>query len=342
MAPSSTPAKSGSFRPFVWIAVVTLLLAAALSGAWYYLASQLDRAVRAGIETAAGEGVRIGCENQAVFGYPFRLGLRCDALDIDAPAKSFRADGGALRTAAQIYQPNRVVAELDGPLNVTAAGMPPFEVSWALAQSSTSFWTEGLDHFALVLEAPKIALHEPAGARQPLVQSEHVEVHARRRDQALDLALSDRAVKLLAPELAAVPVFDVTADLTVEGAADWLAGRRTGRTLGEALAGRSGEIRTLGIALAGTAGSVSVSGPFSVDDDRRISGDFAVAMANVDGIVALVSAAAPQFAGIAGSVASGIAFAGRTENGKTTMQITVRNGTASLGLIPLGKLPTLD
>lgn len=341
MAPSSMPAKSGSFRPFVWIVVVALLLAAVLSGAWYYLAGQLDRAVRAGIETAGGEGVRIGCENQAVFGYPFRLGLRCDALDIDAPAKDFRADGGALRTAAQIYQPNRVVAELDGPLNVTAAGMPPFEVSWTLAQSSTSFWTEGLDHFALVLDAPKIALHQPAGARQPLVQSERVEVHARRRDQALDLAVSDTAVKLLAPDLAAVPVFDVAADLTVEGAANWLAGRREGRTLGEALAGKSGEIRSLRIALAGAAGSVAVSGPFSVDADRRISGDFAVAVENAEGVIATVSTVVPQLASLAGTIGSALGFLGRTENGRTTIALAVRSGEASLGIIRW-KIPPLE
>jgi hypothetical protein len=341
MAPSSLPAKSGS-RPFVWIALVALLLAAALSGAWYYLANQLDRAVRAGIETAGGQGVRIGCANQSVFGYPFRLGLRCDALDIDAPAKNFRADGGALRTAAQVYQPNKVVAELDGPLNIAAEGMPPFEVTWTLAQSSTSFWTAGIDHFALVMEAPQIALNQPAGARQPVVRSDHIEVHARRRDQALDVAITDKAIKLLAPELAAVPAFDVTADVTVEGAADWLAGRREGQTLGDALAGKSGEIRTLAVALAGTAGSLALSGPFSIADDRRISGDFSVVVDNAESIVALVSTAAPQLAGIAGSIASGIAFAGRTENGKTTIQISVRNGNAALGIIPLGKIPPLE
>lgn len=342
MAPSSLPVKNRSFRPFVWIALVAVLLAAALSGAWYYLANQLDRAVRAGIETAGGQGVRIGCENQSVFGYPFRLGLRCDALDIDAPEKNFRADGGALRTAAQIYQPNKVVAELDGPLTIAASGMPPFEVTWALAQSSTSFWTAGIDHFALVLEAPKIALNQPAGARLPMVQSDHVEVHARRRDGALDVAVTDRGIRLMAPQLAAVPAFDVAADVTVEGAADWLAGQREGQTLGDALAGKSGAIRTLSIVLPGAAGSATVSGPFSVDAEKRVSGDFTVVVADVEGVVSLVTAAAPQLAGLASTVASGIAFAGRTENGKTTIQITVRDGKAALGMIPLGRIPRLD
>jgi hypothetical protein len=342
MTQSSDETASGARRAFAWIVVVVVVLAAALTGAWYYLANRLDIAVRAGIETAGGQGVGITCDNRAVFGYPFRLGLRCDALHVNAPAKDLRADGGELRTAAQIYQPNKVIAELDGPLMIDAPAAPPLDIRWRLAQASMTFWTEGLDHFALVLQEPVVALSEPAGGSRALVQSDHVEVHARRREGSLDLAVTDRGVRVLGPALETLPVFDASLDLTVDGAADWLSGRRIGTTPGEALAGRSGTLRSLRLALTGDGGgSAEVSGPFRFADDHTVSGQFDIVVTDPGAIAALVAEIAPQAAPIAGSIASGIAFAGKTENGRTTIRITVTDGQAMLGVIPLGALPPL-
>ena len=122
----------------------------------------------------------------------------------------------------------------------------------------------------------------------------------------------------------------------------WMAFPREGQTLGDALAGKSGAIRNLSVALPGAPANAAVSGPFSIDAEKRVSGDFTVVVTDIEGIVTLVSTAAPQLEGVAGSIASAAGFVGRTENGKTTLQITVREGKASLGIIPLGQIPRLD
>ncbi|MBC8129599.1 MAG: DUF2125 domain-containing protein, partial [Rhizobiaceae bacterium] len=278
MVPSSASETGRASRAFLWIAVVAMVLAAGLSLAWYVMANRLDAAVKTAIETAGGQGVRLDCRNQAVFGYPFRLGLRCDALQIEASESNFAARGGELRTAAQIYRPTRIVAELDGPFALSAEGTPPFRIDWTLAQASADFWTEGLDRLSVVLDEPGIAAG-PVGAIQPLARSERIEFHARRRDQALDIAFLDRAIKAADPALAALPAFDISGDLTIEDAADWLSGERSGETLGQALAGKSGAVRSLRIALSsardgtGTSlpGSGEISGLFSVAEGGRLS-----------------------------------------------------------------------
>lgn len=335
-------------RAFVWIAIVAVTLAALLTVAWYVLAGRLDAAVRQSVSRMADRGVVTDCADQAVFGYPFRLGLSCARVAVDAPGAGLRASGGALKTAAQIYRPNQVVAELAGPLAIDAAGFPPMEMRWSLAQASASFWTQGLDRVSLAIDEPVIALGETS-ALVPLARSERLETHARRREDSLDLAVVDRGVKLLAPSLASLPTFDVGADATIDDAAGWLSGTAAGLTLGEALAGKSGTIRSLRVAIAGgeaaatqeASGSVDVSGPFSIDAQRQVSGQFDLVVSDAPAIAALVSALAPDLAGIAGSVASGIAFAGRTENGRTTVRIDVDQGNASLGVIPLGSIPPL-
>ncbi|GGE13494.1 hypothetical protein GCM10011390_35740 [Aureimonas endophytica] len=343
MAASSARRPGGARRAFVAVAAIAILLAAALSGVWYYLANRLDGAVQAAIEAAAGTGTTIACERQEVFGYPFRLGLRCEAVGVEAPAKELKAAAGALRTAAQVYDPSRIVAELDGPLLLDTPKTPPLDIRWRLFQASAHFWTEGVDRLALVIEGPDVALAGRAGTRTTLATSDHLEVHARRNGADLDFALSDDGVKAAQPELASLPPFGVAADLSVTGAADWLSGERPGDTLGEALRGRAGTIRSLKLAFAGTgAGSAEVSGPFSVDGDGQISGRFAIALTDPAAIADLAGRLVPEAEGIAGTIASGIGLVGRTENGRTLVEIDVKRGRASLGFIPLGKLPQIE
>lgn len=350
--PASTAVESRRGRTaFLGVAIVAILLFAALSGAWYYLAGRLDQATTDLLRQAQEQGVVVSCDNREVFGYPFRLGLRCGAIGFEDPQRGTRATAGALRTAGQIYDPTRFVAELDGPLVVDTAQTPPLDLRWRLAQASAHLWTQGLDRFALVVEAPEIALAEPAADRRPLARSDHVELHLRRNGEALDLAVSDAGIQLLAPALAALPRFDLSADATIEGAAGWLAGQSVGQTLGEALAGRNGTIRALRIgqspsgaapaALPGAPASAEVSGPFQVAPDGAISGDFQIALSDPAGIADLVGALNPRLAGTARTIASAVGMAGRPVDGRTVIDITVRDGRAALGFIPLGTIPPL-
>lgn len=356
MPASTTHDLSRSRKAFVWIAAVAILLAAALSGAWYYLAGRLDAAAGEILRQAESQGVLVSCDDREVFGYPFRLGLRCAALGLDDAANGTRATAGALRTAGQIYDPTRFVAELDGPLLIDTAGSPPLDLRWGLAQASAHLWTEGLDRFALVVDAPEIALAEPAAGRRPLARSDRIELHLRRRGEALDVAASDAGISLLEPALAGVPRFDVSADATIEGAAGWLGGAAVGETLGQALAGRSGTIRALRIGLAAPSAadglaaragapaglaSAELSGPFQVSDDGSISGNFQIALSDPAGIAGLVGSLDPRLAGTASTVASAVGMAGRQVDGRTVIDITVRDGDAALGFIPLGTIPPL-
>ncbi|MEH6721232.1 MAG: DUF2125 domain-containing protein [Aurantimonas endophytica] len=333
-------ASSGSARKaYLWIIVVAVALFLALSAAWYYLAAQLDARAEATIAAAAADGVEIGCPNRTVVGYPFRLGLRCDAVTIDPRGEGLRLTAGALRTAAQIYQPNRVVSELDSPLIVDAPEAPPLDIRWQLAQASASFWTEGLDRFSLVAEAPDVALAQPAAGRLPLVASEHLELHVRRREADLDLALSNRGIRVVAPDVPSLPVFDASLDTTIAGAADWLNGY-AGGTARQAMAGREATLRALTIDL-GEAGA-DLSGAFRFDGEGRLSGDFELAVTDPQRIAALVAEALPQLASVANSIAAAVGFIGRQENGRTVIGLNVRDGDVSAGVIPLGEIPPLE
>ena len=340
MSGSSAKRRSAASRVFLGVAVLVVLLAVALTGAWFYLANELDTRVEAALEAAAGEGVSVGCANREVFGYPFRLGLACDAVTLDAPQNGLRATGGAVRTAAQIYDPTRIVAELGSPVSLDAPDIPPLDLLWDLAQASARFEGEGLAQVSLALDNPIMALRQPAADRLEVARSQRLELHARRNEGDLDLAIVDRGVIVTPPGVSALPPFDLTADMSVNGGGAWLRDGLPGGRLEEAVRGSAGAIRSLRLALPG-GGAAEVSGPYSISDEGEISGDFALAVEDAQAIAGLVGTLVPSVQGIASSIASGLAFAGRQEDGRTVVDIQVREGRAQLGFIPLGRIPPI-
>lgn len=337
MAGSSVKRRSAASRVFTGVILVAVLLFAALTAGWFYLARELDTRVQQAIEAAAGRGVTIACAERDVFGYPFRLGLACDSVAIDAPESGVRATGGQLRTAAQIYEPRRIVMELGAPVAVDAPDLPPLELGWNLGQASARYANDGLERMSIAIDAPTIALRE-AGVE--LARAEHFEVHSRRNGPDLDLALSDRALTVTHPDLGTLPTFDVAADMSVAGAADWLTDGLPGGRVEEALRGRQGTLRQLRVALA-EGGAMEVSGPFSFAPSGEVTGDFRIALENPNAIASLVGQLVPGGAAIANTLAGGLGLVGRQENGRTVVDVQVRDGRAQLGFIPLGRIPPI-
>ncbi|WAP68053.1 DUF2125 domain-containing protein [Jiella pelagia] len=247
MAPSSdSPSKAR--RALIGVVLVAVLLAAALSGAWFYLAGRLDDELTRAIEQAAGRGTDITCPDREVFGFPFRIGFRCDSISVvRAGDRPFEARGGAVRTAAQIYRPNHVVAEVDAPLRVATPEMPPLDIRWDLAQASATFWTEGLDRFSLVTEEPRVGIVVPGdgGGDRPVVEAAQSEAHARRRDDDLDIFTLMKGGKLTFAGAPDLPPLEASTDLTIAGAGDWLSGAARGQTGRELFAGRQVSLRSL-------------------------------------------------------------------------------------------------
>lgn len=335
MAASST----GARKAFVVIAAIVILLAAGLTAGWYYLANEIDRRVAGVIEAAKANGVTLTCANRSVFGYPFRLGLHCDATGIDAPQDGIRATMGTLRTAAQIYEPTRIVAELDSPAYLQTPNLPPLDLRWTLGQASAKFGSEGVGIMAVSLDQPVIALSRPAADRLPIVEADHIEFHARRRDGDLDLAFSNLGTEIVAPGVPQLPAFDASGDLTVDGAAGWLSGAAAGSTPAEALVGRTGTIRSVQLDFG--EAEAELSGTFGIGEDGEVSGDFELAVAEPQRVAEIVADLIPQLAPIASSVATGIGFIGRQVDGRTVVPLTVEDGKISAGMFPLGSIPPI-
>ncbi|WAJ29865.1 DUF2125 domain-containing protein [Antarcticirhabdus aurantiaca] len=337
---ASSKGNSGARRAVLVVGLVAVVLAALLTGAWFYAAREIDRRTGEAIAAAAANGATIDCAGRETFGYPFRIGLSCSAVGVDAPSAELRATGGALRTAAQIYDPGRIVAELDGPLFLDTRDLPPLDLRWELAQASLRFGFGGLQRGSLSVRAPDVALAQPAGDRLPVAVADRFELHLRGADGNLDFASTDRGLRFVLPALASLPAMEASFDLSVTGAEGWLASGMPRGTAREVLGGREGVLRSARVD-AGMAG-LELSGPWRVSPDGLLSGEFRLAIAEPQQVADIIAAILPDFAPIANQTASAVGFFGVRENGRSVLPLTVKDGAATLGVVPLGRIPPLE
>jgi hypothetical protein len=319
---SSAPSYAGRIR---WLGAAFLVAIALWTGGWFWLAGTLEKEIR-----KVADAGRFTCTDLVTRGYPFRMGLTCSKVALPAKNGGPAVELTGLRTAAQIYDPRHIIAEADTAA-VTWADVEPILINWTLAQASVRAKGVLPDRASLVIDAPRLTRLDAT----PLGGAAKAELHIRRaprelRDNAIDIALE---LADAAPQ--GGPKFTLSGDASLSGASRIETTLAARAPLSSALRGNSGELRSLTLGLA-DGGSLKVSGPFSFSTEGFLSATLAVRLENASNLVvglAGLSAAlglpAPDLSPIA-AMASG---------GTLELIVTIRDGAAAIGFIPLGQIP---
>ncbi len=310
-------------RRFFWLTVLILFVLVAYTGGWYWAAGRLVEEVRARTGDLPG-GLSLACENPQAHGFPFRIGLFCDRIAYGDRGLSVEA--GALRSAAQIYNPFKVVAEADGPARLIFAGYVPFDIGFETARASAR----------LARPLPEIVSTEMAGvsvtadiAGSPvLLTADDLQLHMRPAGRDVDLALRFRALAtgavLTGGEMA--PLTGVVDLVWLDGVAQ----------LGRGRAGQRFTVRAVDI--AGPDGArLTATGTASIGEDRLLDAELNLTVENVAAASAVLSRAFPAAAGQIATVAAGLTAMGE----RPSLPLTVVDGAISLGFLPIGFIPPL-
>src|SRR5262245_9199426 len=134
--PSSEPRKPNYSRRFLWLAIFIVVLFGGYSLAWYYAAGWVQDFAATQIANLNRDGRSADCANTTARGYPFRMGLFCDSVHLADPATQLTAAAGAFRSAAQVYDPFHIVAELDGPATISTAAASALAFDWKNLRAS--------------------------------------------------------------------------------------------------------------------------------------------------------------------------------------------------------------
>jgi hypothetical protein len=316
-------------RRILWLGFAVVVVIVLYTAGWFWLADRLEREARVALESLGEKGIAARCENPQARGYPFRLGLFCDSIAFEQASEQVSVSAGAFRSAGQIYDPSRLVAELDGPAQISLPGAGPVALDWDVLRASTRLATPLPERISLQGSALKVA---PAGG-ETVVSAETFEAHMRPDAADLDVAVRFAGLSL-APQVvrgrnlaplsgdADIKVFDGVR-LLDEGA--------------HGLRGKSGKVRKMTLTI-GEEGSLSLSGPISVDEAGLIDADLEVSLHDPKGLARALSDAFPEFRRQIEQGSAGLSFLG--SNPKLPLKIV--KSSATLGFIPLGRIPPLE
>ena len=168
---------------------------------------------------------------------------------------------------------------------------------------------------------------------------EHSEIHLRRNGPDLDAATSVTALDIkTGASQSLLPPVNASIDMTLVDRANLL---DASGSAPDALYNSRGEMRNLTLDLGdGMVGTVT--GPFSINGEGLISGEFSVTLKNIEGFRQNLTKAFPDedSTALINNIANMLTALADGKN-ESTVKLNVRDGTAFLAFIPIGVLPQL-
>ncbi|MEK1850816.1 MAG: DUF2125 domain-containing protein [Phyllobacterium sp.] len=338
--PSSTTENSPKRRRLLkYLGGGIVLLGVLYTGGWYYLANELESRVATNIAAFKEKGIDATCENARANGYPLRVGLDCTKVGWADPAKNLSITAGTFRSAAQIYDPLQIVSRIDGPAAIDVPGIIPLDAKWDNLTSSIRLDRPLPRQISIQGSNVIVNQRNAAAGDAPMAVVQGGELHFVANEPQMDVALSFNKLKI-ADNLIdnrSLPQLTGAADVQLANGFALLGKPERDLTV---LRGQSGTLRKIDVAFDDGSG-IAVTGPFSIADDGRISGDFKVTMRNPEGVAKALQGIFPEAGNTISSVLQAMAFVPKDETGAPTLPITVKNGKMSVGFINIGRLPSL-
>ncbi len=323
-------------RRLRWLAAAIPLAIAVYSGGWYWLAGKVDMAVSTAIETARGNGEEITCENHKAGGFPFRLGLFCDSISVRLPSEGIMVAAGAFRSAAQVYQPSKMVAELDSPGHVEAPGLRPLKLDWENLRASFVHDKGDPERVSIETRAMNIGAREAADAFLPLAEIADGEAHMRINGEALDLAASGKGIALTQPGLTAIPEALFSLDASLSKGAALVRGGPADPA--HPLRGQTIELRDLTYAFPDEQASIVVTGTVRIDDAGLADGALQMKTVKPEAFGDAARIAFPEAQEQIDPIVNGLTAVAQSG---APVTVTLTKSRMSAGLFPLGDLPPL-
>jgi hypothetical protein len=184
------PRRRPLWRLFI-MPVLLLVAAAAWSAFWVYSASKVDETADAWRAREARSGRVYDCARRSVGGYPFRLEVRCDGVNVSLTAQTagqnpaqppIIARLAEILVVAQVYDPKLLIAEFTAPATISDRnGGPSMIANWRTARSSIVGLPGVPQRVSLAFDDP--AIDRVSGSMQAaLARAKHVELHGRIAD----------------------------------------------------------------------------------------------------------------------------------------------------------------
>ncbi|ABQ60986.1 hypothetical protein H721_01914 [Brucella ovis IntaBari-2006-46-332] len=339
MAYAGTGGKTFRKRTITLVIAVPVFIAAYTAG-WFYIADRLEAKARADMARLDAQGVGVQCENLHMGGYPLRINVVCDSISWQRPSEGMAFRAGKFSSGSPLYAPYSLTNALTGPAFIEFPGISPLEVNWSKFTSNTRLARPFPTEIEIAARDVAVGLRTEPTKTEPLSSLEYMNVQIDGSTGMLKLMGRFAGLKF-APSVignAKSPELDGVADIDISDAEGLLAS--DSESVYQRLRGHSGTINQAFVSMPNGA-MVSLTGPFSVNEDGLINADLKLTLVNAQSLAQAGQAVFPAQGGNIATVLFALSAMPKDENGNPTMEIAIRKGKASAGFIPLGRLPAL-
>lgn len=319
----------------IFLLSVLILISAAWSAGWYYVVGKVETVIADTKIKLADRGRDVRCANQHIDGYPFRISLNCDEVRYADDATGLVFEAGKLKSAAQAYQPNKAIVELSSPANLRLPNGEAFKTDWNSMRSSLKVGLSGAEN--LSIHGKEINL-VPTNRAEHTMQIKDMQLHGRQiGEDNINLALNLIEAKS-ANEI--WPSFNLNSTFLLEDIYKDVMNRTSILRVAKSK-GLKGTIERFQYT-PNEGGMLVVTGPAEVNRNGLLTGKFDVTLRDLPQLLNALSKSFPEEQKKFTDASRAIALLSqKTGKEEITIPITVRNGSMSIGIIPLGKLPPL-
>ena len=314
---------------------ITAILMAGWSGVWHFVTGKVETTLADTKTKLTQRGREVECSNQEINGYPFRISINCDAVKYKDTITGISFEGGKLKTAAQAYQPNKAIAELSSPASLTLANGNKVDATWELMRSSIKMGLSGPQNISV--QGTKITLSPTQFSAQP-VQIDDMQFHGRLMDENnINLAVTlDNTTAQGNPW----PGFDLRSTVLLNDAYKDILDRQSILRIARDK-GLEGEIQRFQYAPI-DGGALEFSGPAKINPQGLLSGQLQVTLRDLPKLVTALGKSFPKEKQKFDDASTAInLLAQKSGNNEISFPVSIRDGRASIGLIPLGKIEPL-
>jgi len=322
------------------VVFIALLWTAGWFGVRHFVAGQVDR-----IEArATEEGATLACGDRSLSGFPFRLGVTCTPLAASCPAEEASFELAGLEAIGLVYNPGHVLFAAKGPMRANGPDGTSVDANWSSLESSLRVGISGLRRYSLVSDDLDATLAAPQRLGGPIaVKAAHAEFHLVPDPDDAGTIDVFTALDQFTATIPGQPVLPPVSQRMQIGVPETVLRASGDPVEAWLLSGQPIRIHQFEVSLAGFA--AAISGDASVDANGLLSGQFIVRVSALDALPALADRIRPgsgaRIAQLIGPISAFLRPV--TVDGATWREVpvTVRNGRAAVGFIPLGRIPPL-
>ena len=316
---------------FIIVVLALLVLGLAWTGGWYLVADKVSAQLDVVVERFERKQKEIRCGDRQTIGYPFRIGFSCDGFDYVDLESRHRFSARQLRTASQIYQPGKIVVEMESPGTVSIS-KEQFDTAWQSLRASVLADLDGPLRFSF--HGRKVDLAGNPGNGDTIRISDF-QLHGRKiGERDVDYALTAKGVSSALDKWTG---FNTEIALKLNGAYDKLIAETDFRKVGRRY-GLDGHLDSL-FYTAENGGSLSASGPFSTNRNGLVSGNFDVTISDPVALADALKQVLPDYQNEISLFAAALEFMNVGPSGKISLPVNVLNGQIAIGLIPVADFP---